>query len=409
MTLQHYIRDGSHPLPDRWGGLGKTAVIYPAAFFCAFGFGLVSLGIVFHADDAFGASPTQIGALAATNAVAYIIGCLLVLPVASRLRPRHSIVAATLVMSAACVGLAYARSTPWLFAFQALNGAGTSIFWPPLMGWLSVNTEGKALNRTMGRFNLCWSGGLIVGPPLAGRLSQVGSEMPLQCAAVVYALTALMVTGAMGLLRGLSADDGAHAEERSAVGIDRTGTPLRFPSWLGLFSSYVVLAVVFNVFPVSARADLGLEKTTVGGLLFFRALFNTAVFVVLGRSSWWHFRSGQLMGGTLCFACALLSLAFVRSTPSLAVLLSAVGILMAHSYVNSLFHGVSGSTRRAQRMAVHESVIAAGLVVGSTFGGMVYEHWGMSAVYVGCAGVLVATMIGQAILVVTVGAPPDVR
>ena len=38
-------------------GIGKTGVIYPAAFLMSCAMGQVVLGLIFHARDTFGASP----------------------------------------------------------------------------------------------------------------------------------------------------------------------------------------------------------------------------------------------------------------------------------------------------------------------------------------------------------------
>jgi len=76
-----------------------------------------------------------------------------------------------------------------------------------------------------------------------------------------------------------------------------------------------------------------------------------------------------------------------------------MGVLAGHSYANSLFHGVSGSVRRAGRMAIHEALLAGGAIFGATLGGFTYQHYDTIALYTGCALFLFALAAVQALLV----------
>ena len=79
---------------------------------------------------------------------------------------------------------------------------------------------------------------------------------------------------------------------------------------------------------------------------------------------------------------------FTRSPLVLAMLISLVGSFRSLSYSNSLFHGVSGSVNRTGRMAIHEALLAGGLIFGSAFGGELYQRYTMTAVYGFCAAVV---------------------
>jgi uncharacterized membrane protein YeaQ/YmgE (transglycosylase-associated protein family) len=50
-------------------------------------------------------------------------------------------------------------------------------------------------------------------------------------------------------------------------------------------------------------------------------------------------------------------------------------------------------------MAIHEALLASGLIVGSAVGGQLYQHFSMSAVSVFCAA-LIGAAIGTQILLV---------
>jgi predicted MFS family arabinose efflux permease len=75
---------------------------------------------------------------------------------------------------------------------------------------------------------------------------------------------------------------------------------------------------------------------------------------------------------------------FTSSPLVLAFLIAFIGALRALSYNSSLFHGVSGSINRTGRMAIHEALLAAGLIFGSSLGGVIYQKYSMTAVYYFC-------------------------
>ena len=374
----------------------KESVVYPAAVMTAMGMGTLSLGIVFYARDVLHASPSQIGLLAATWSLSYILGCLLLRPLADRLLPRHSILLAVVTMSFAVAALLGVDRLAAVFLCYALYGFGTSFFWPPLMGWLSTGIEGPDLNRAMGRFNLCWSIGGIVGPVLAGYLAPHDPRLPVVAAGLLYLMAATYILGALFCFDQLGRDDDAHrraVERRGSVTSVSEGTPLRFPAWGGVFAAYVVLGLIINVFPLAAEDQLGLSKPSVGLLLFGRALATTIALLTFGRTTAWHNRGGQLVIGLLAFAFVVFLLPTAGSVLLIGLLLLLVGVLSAQSYANSLFHGISGSRNRAARMAIHESLLSAGLICGGACGGILYQHSGYATACRAAAAILVLIAI----------------
>ena len=56
------------------------------------------------------------------------------------------------------------------------------------------------------------------------------------------------------------------------------------------------------------------------------------------------------------------------------------GLLFAFAYSMSIFHGASGSLHLSQRMMIHEVLLTLGSVIGSIFGGGIYQRYGFSKV-----------------------------
>ena len=97
-------------------------------------------------------------------------------------------------------------------------------------------------------------------------------------------------------------------------------------------------------------------------------------------------------------ALAALSALFARSFIAFLFIFPVFGLSIALVYLNSLFHGVSGSTARAKRMAIHEAALTAGMVGGSGLGGLIYQAASMQAVFLYCVIMILAGVAVQALL-----------
>lgn len=371
--------------------IGKTAVIYPSAFLIAAAVGMIALGIIFFADEFLHATPGQIGCLGATYSLCYFMGCLFIRPIFAQLLPRHSMAIATTAMGLAILSLLGVESLISSFVCYGTLGLASTLFWPPMMGWLSANIEGKPLNRAMRHFNLCWSAGAIMGPMLAGLLSEIWIRLPIACAAALCLADSCLILAALSAMRGLDADDNAHVEEITAASDNDCSVFIRFPSWAGLFVSFGVLGAVGSVIPISAQRELAISKTAVGALLLTRAFATSLGLWIMGSTSFWHFRYRHIIAGIVCLGLVTALLAVARSALLLGIVLSAMGLLVGQSYTSAMFHGISGSMRRSARMTVHESLVALGAICGSASGGIIYQRYGNVALWLLFAGVLFVT------------------
>jgi len=390
-----YISQRHQTLRTLCSGIGKTAVIYPAVFLAAIAGATVILGMVFFANDVLHATPAQIGYLAGTWAFSYVVGCLFLRPLTARLMPRHSMLLATMLLSLFTAAIFLTRSLVWSFVFYACFGLSLTFFWPPIMGWLSANVEGMALSRAMGWFNLSWSGGALLGPALAGWLSETDPCLALQFAAALYLLTTFLILGAILVLSSFRQDDGAHLQQMVRPSGAPYGTFLRFPGWIGVFALFTLAGVILAVFPISAQQDLHVTKSTVGVILLARALMLSLTLGTMGRRRWWHFRGSQMVIGILISSALALVLAATGNILLAGTLVGLTGVLQAHGYTNALFHGVSGVRHRSMRTALHEALVCGGVIFGSATGGLLYGAFGMATVYLFCATLLVLAALAQ--------------
>ena len=381
-------------------GLGKTAVIYPSAFLVAVGEGMLGLGLIYFMREIYGAPPSLIGLLAGSGTLAYLLSCLFLRPLFNSIRPRFLMIGATAGMAISLVLLYLFRSIPLTFLFLALNKLSVSFFWPPAMGWLSQNIEGKVLNKTMSRFNLSWSLGLVVSPALTGLLSERSPLLPILGTVLACCCCLLLITGAALALPGIRKDTHRENQNNSEVQKPDQSTSLRFTAWVGLFTSFIVVGVIVTIFPLFAQDTLNISKSLVGNIFSLRMFSRAVGFFVLGRLSFWHFKGRYQLVSLGVLVVLLSMMTQAQSVPLFALLITLLSLTKASIFTNSLFHAIAGSTRRAGRMAIHESLLAGGYIVGSTAGGMLYQYFSFTVTLLFCIGCTATALLAQVILLV---------
>ena len=391
-----YVSRQAQLIKSYYSGIGKTAVIFPAAFLASGAWAMLGFGMVFYLREIHAASAGKIGAFFGLWNLSYVLGCLLVRPLTDSVRPRYLLITGTSCMCLLPLAMHYGGSLPLAYVFFGLLGVSSSLFWPPLAGWLSTGLEGAALGKVMSRFSLSWSTGAIITLPLAGWLSQKAAVLPVYAASALSLLASFLLAGAALALPRVRGDQySAVVDGESHVDVGRA-TLLRYAAWVGLFTTYVVMGVIMNIFPVSAKEDLHISKSVIGILMFSRTLFLMVGFGILGHTTFWHYRSSQMLLGQLALAGCLLAMVYARHPLMVALVLAFVGLLEASSNFNGVFHGIAGSANRAARSAVHESLLAAGLISGSLLGGIMYQYSSITKVYLTCAGVVLAGVLVQA-------------
>jgi len=398
--VYQYIDRQRQIIRSFYTGIGKSAVIFPVAFLVALGHGLVTLGVIFYIKEMFHATPSQVGYFTALWSVCYIVGCIFFRPLSNRVFPRYVLIAAALFKCLFILLILAVRSITFAYFFYGLFGISISFFWPPIMGWLSHGIEGAKLGRLMSNFNFFWSIGSILSPLIAGFLSTKNSSLPLTIGSYSFLTASLLLILASLTLPRIRQDRDVILDKNYRSTERDNSTLLRFPAWVGNFTTYTVIGVIVNIFPLFALDSLHLGKSTIGLLLLGRALFAMFGFLFMGRTTFWHFKSSQMLIAQGLLVVIVFLLIFSTTSLTTGILLGCFGIYQAFSYFNSLFHGVSGSFNRSGRMAVHESIISSGLVLGSTIGGILYQRYSMPFLYSICAAFVLFGLLVQIILCV---------
>jgi DHA1 family multidrug resistance protein-like MFS transporter/DHA1 family quinolone resistance protein-like MFS transporter len=368
----------------------QSGILYSTALFGQLSLGITMLGLVYFMRDRHGLSTQFIGLFASVQTISYFLGCTFLKSITSRLKPRHAVEIGTGGMALFGAGIVFAGQPYIAFILYIFFGLALSFFWPPLMGWLTRGLEGSQLSKVIAMFNLSWSTGLIIAPYISGLLTEQGSSFPLLAGSFIFAAVFIMILSATLVLPGIRAASSSRKLVADSGGEDHS-TPLRYFAWAGLFSCYIIFGISMNIFPLYARELLGYTESAVGLILLVRGLLTTIVFVLLGKGTWWHFSLFQIRAQQLLLTLVAILGMFSSSLLSLVIFFFLYGILFAGMYTNSIFHGAAGSLDRESRMAVHEAVLAAGIIIGSFFGGVIYENYDFTIVM--GAGAAVAGLV----------------
>lgn len=336
------------------------------------------------------------GLFSGLHSLCYVLSCLWLRPLTDAVRPRRVLALSLLALGGFALLMHLGGSMRLAFVLYGLSGVSIALFWPVIMGWMSRDLDGPALSRVMSRFNISWSSGAILSPLLGGWLSSRAVALPIFVAAGVALAAAALLAATPRLVPEPRRDGGLRVGSGAVGSAKEKSTRLRYAAWVGVFTTYVALGVLANVFPLSAREDLHLDKSLIGMVLLSRGLFTTLGFALLGQMVFWHHRSGPMLLGQIGLAGCAAALVCVRYPLGIGAILAAIGLLGALCYFNSMFHGLVGSANRTARRAIHEFILGLGAISGSVFGGMIYQRASMATVFRLVAALLLAGVLVQA-------------
>jgi predicted MFS family arabinose efflux permease len=391
------MKPALHPARRFLWRFGRPHIILPVSFLNSTAGTIVGLGFVYYLRDGYGATASTIGLSAALYSSLYFVGCFALRPLTTRLLPRYSLILSSLLAGSGLLVIVAVSSLPLMVAIYGMVGFTVALFWPPVMGWLAAGYEGQGLNRVIARFNLAWSAGGVIGPFVAGLLTEVDLRLPLFVGAALILVNAAII-GLASILVGTIRDDRYLERPAGSPAGPDASTPLRFPAWVAVVAAYVALGTILIVFPLYGREVLGLPESRVGAILLLRGLAASLTFILVGSSERWHFRRAAIPVPQALLAVTLVLMVFARTSIAFTLLIGLMGAAVAGAYTMSVFHGAAGSTDRTRRMAIHEALLTVGSVAGSAIGGALYQHRGSDAALLFCLAVVLTSLVIQAIL-----------
>jgi MFS family permease len=336
-----------------------------------------------------GADYGALGAIGACGSVAYTVGCLFTGRLADRIGYRQVMTLASLG-SLLVFGAYLAVAEVWhLFVIAVVGGLATSGFWPSLQAWLGQGHDRRGLLRAVGRFNVAWSLGFLVGPALGGYLYAAVPAYVFVAAAgcVTVILLALLAAPVREPSRGVTgATDATPAAARRFLPV----------AWVANFATFFASGTVRSLFPKFATEEVGVAPETLGWLVSLIGLAQALAFLAFAVNDRWQFRLGPLVAVQALAAVGLTSLAWGASPTAFAAGLLVQGLLVGATFTASIFYSLHAEGPGGRRTGLHEAIVGSGFLAGPLVGGFVADAWGPRSPYLVAAAVVAAATLVEA-------------
>lgn len=380
------------PTMDQKADRIQAITLNSASFFANFAITMMSMALVYHLRSVFHLAPSEIGISTQVNTASYLIGCLFLNRLVSRLKPRHCVTLAMSLMAFSMVVFVSAKNLIIAYAALAFYGLSMSMLWPAVETWFSRGKEGKQLNKATNGFNFSWSFGTGLATGFSGLLIERSTYLPFYVGIIMIIVICLYVSIVALLVPGIRSLPSEKVSNKEEEGKRDQSTPLRFYCWTGVVLVYTGMSVIQNIFPLYASDHLGIRPSVTGMLLLIRGILTCLTFLSLSHTMFWQFDKRTILGIQVAFGLLCLCGAFFHSIPFFCVFFFLFGIIFAFGYSLSMFHGVAGCINRTRRMAIHEILLTVGQVIGAVAGGFLYEHVSFSSILL-CYGIIALVVV----------------
>lgn len=365
-------------------GAGSTPLwaVFLLTFLCSIGSAVIYGGIFFLAKHEYGFGARENFGLGLLYGLTYIPAALSIGPLLRRLgrsgvSPRAVLgvlmvlmgIAALLPSGAVALGLAQrggAGGPSWpLWAAIAMYSPLSGALWPIVESYLAGGRTEEQLRGATGRFNITWSGSIVVGMLAMGPLIERHALVILAALGFIhFACLAVVVR-----FRPAPATHEHHAHERPAA-YHRLLEFLR----LMLPVAFMFISTLSPYLP-GALAKLGVPARWETALAAVWYAARVVTFFALERWSGWHGRWATPVAGALLllasFAALLIAPAVLGRGPGLGVLIAALatfGVGVGIIYAAALYYAMEVGSSGVDAGGMHETLIGVGYTAGPAIG-----------------------------------------
>jgi MFS family permease len=326
-----------------------------------------------------GANPVELGLIASIPLTVHVLLARFMGTLSDRWGRRPFVVCGPLFIIGSCAVITTSRQIEIILASSALNGLAYSFFWPAFEAWIADSNRETGLVRDIAAFNMAWTLAFLIGPILSGLLYSYSPRYAFfGAAAIALALTSFTAT----FLKERRSIEG-QAEEAQQAGRLSWHMSFLYAVWVALFVSYFVLGNARIQFPKLAR-ELNLSSETIGLLLGSIGFAEFAGFFLLGRTRFRDFHKYPLLAAQFLMVGAVMLLLTSDQVMHFIAAFLLIGVSISVTYFSSIYLVLTKLERRGWGMGMHESILAAGALIGPFLGGIAAQYAGSRAPYFLC-------------------------
>ncbi len=354
------------------------AAVLTLTFLGSLGTGAVTNGFSFIATEGLGYTRTMNLLLALVLGGSYIVGALASGPIVKRLSdrgnnatPRALLAVVLVIIGGVCfLPILAQRFAPALLELALwvlilVFSPMTGVLWPIVESYISGGRRDRALRSAVGKFNIVWSGALVVA---FWGMAPLLEQRPFLILALLGVAHFLMCV----LLRWFSPYPPRHLSS------DHEPVPAEYSRLLTLFrvlliASYIVLSALSPLLPV-VESRMGVPVHWMTPIASAWLTSRVFVFVLLERWHGWHGRWSMPWIGLgmmlLGFAGVMLSpmLSTGVGTAFLVVALATTGCGIAITYYGALYYAMAVGNAEVDAGGKHEAMIGMGYTLGPLCG-----------------------------------------
>lgn len=352
---------------------------------------------------AMGGSDTEAGLCFTGQMAVYVVFCLINIATIDRLRPKRVLLisaAGQILITLGLLGVVWYGNKSSIVLppvmrivfLMSMVGIITAFFWPMLMGWISTGYEGAELTKRFGFYNVTWSGANMVMPVIGGYLMEIDYRLPIAASIVMAILCFVTVSFTKCISQTIKPRQ--IAPDKDAEENKQENRRFLWMSRVALFAAFLCVGVFRSQLGILYKFELGFPESAYGWSVSIMCLFNLAVFWMMGRSHWWHYKKGMFAAAQSSIIICMVMIVLLGSL-SLQLLAAGIGgICYGFAYSSHQYYGVSGGKKRSGLMAIHETIIGAGFATGALVGGMLSDSFGRYWPYkFACIVVLAAGLV----------------
>jgi MFS family permease len=349
-------------------------VLYATIFLSSLGLGATTFLLPVYATS-IGASYVHLGLIGAVGNVVYTVFTLLTGLLLDRYERLRLYTGYAFMGALVLASFMLVNSIPRLMFARALMGVASASFWVSASTITADISPHERLTQSMGRYNLSWITGFVVGPYLGGLVSsRLGFNALFICAA------SMLVSS--GLISQLLLRPWLFLRTRSgSEGISFAPFKRLSAAYLTLLPFTLVLGIYMAIMPGHLSME-GLAASTVGLLVTMTNAVRGLTFVNVERFVAWGTRRSVSLASVLLFSGMLL-FSYSRGPTGYAAALAlygvAAGIMTPVALDYIAMRCAPGSLGAA--MGLHEGTYGLGMFMGSITGGGLAEVYGPQLLY----------------------------
>jgi MFS family permease len=364
---------------SRW----PLRVLFMSIFIDLMGFGIVVPILAFVSKE-YGASGMTLGLILGSFSLMQFLFS----PVWGRLsdrigrRPVLMISLFGNVLGFSCFALA--SNVFLLFATRIISGIASASI-PAAQAYIADTTDESTRAKEMGRISLAFGLGLVLGPPLGGFLSGLGTDLHFRPTVLPGVAAALM--SSVALLLAIfalpeSLKPGAAAAHVRGSILDHDSWALVFRTRalrLGAGGLAILMCTLASLAPILVLVGRDRYALTAREIGAFMGLMGVVVIALqLGILDRLSRRFGDVLtsmigGAALVAGLLLIPLTDARVVLAVAICLSGVGQGLCHPALSAFISKVAPPSHRGGILGVSSSMTALARVIGPALVGLAYD------------------------------------